>query len=100
LPLFAWDLAALKGRPGRRYRLLWLCWAGMVVTLGVLVWLHQSLAEMLAPAGQPLTDPDFFNSTHGWYLWLSTVQWACGLAYAGLTLRAWQVADGNGKSFK
>jgi hypothetical protein len=97
LAVFAWDLAALKDRSRRRRWGLWISWAGMLVTLGVLVWLHQSLAGMLAPGGQSSSDPALFRSTHRWYLWMSTVQWGCGVAYAGLTLWAWQGGGGNGK---
>jgi hypothetical protein len=94
LPL-AWDAAAARDPAGRRRRLRWLTWAGMVVLLGVLVWLHPRLEQLLDAESQRVLDRHAFRTGHRWYLWVSTVQWALGLAYALLTLGAWRAEDGK-----
>jgi hypothetical protein len=91
--VLAWDLAALKERPGLRRNLLWSCWAGMLVTLVLLVRQHMSLAAMMIPANRQLTNPSLFSAMHRWYLWLSTFQWVFALGYAGLSLWTWRCED-------
>jgi len=93
LAVFAWDLAVSRDRSARRRGLLWTSWAGMLATLGLLAWLHVLLADMMVRQGHRLTDPDLFRPLHRWYLWTSTVQWGCGLVYAGLSLWAWRSED-------
>ena len=88
LVIFAWDLVCLKDGPARR-RLLWACWAGMLITLAILVYFHGSLSEMMDRAPPSPTDALSFQSLHRWYLWISTVQWACGVAYTFLSLTSW-----------
>jgi hypothetical protein len=89
LIVLAWDVAVVKDESRRRW-IRWLAWVGMVVTLGLLVWLHLRLDDYL--------DADKFNRRafrpeHRTYLWLSTIQWACGLVYLGLTLHVWRRED-------
>jgi hypothetical protein len=91
LTILAWDLAVLKDGPRRR-RLLWFCWAGMVLTLGLLVYFHQVLAAMM-PHKPDSVDAGSFRTMHSLYLWTSTVQWSCGVAYTVLTLAAWRSED-------
>jgi hypothetical protein len=91
LPLLAWDVAV---RPASRRRAVrWLCWGGLAVTLGLLVWLHRHLDVLLDPAAFAILDPEAFYSTHRWYLHVSTVQWACALAYGVLALLDWRDED-------
>ncbi len=92
LVIFAWDLVLLKNGPIRR-RLLWICWAGMAVTLALLVYFHSSLSEMMDSGNLSTPIPDSFHALHRWYLWISTVQWACGVAYAFLTVAGWRQTD-------
>ncbi len=88
---FAWD-AARCGDPCRRRRLLrWGTWAGMALTLATLLWLHPVLSGQMR-AGGSAAGPSFHN-LHRVYLWVSTVQWACGLVFAGATLLAWRAED-------
>jgi hypothetical protein len=95
LLLLAWD-AAVSGDPSRRRRWLrWLAWASMVLALGLLVWLHVYLDEWLDAAAAAARDPHTFRILHRCYLWISTMQWAGGVVYALLALRAWRVEDGN-----
>jgi hypothetical protein len=93
LALLAWDLAVLRDRSALRRCLLWLSWSGMLVTQGLLFRLHPMLADQLVREGHLLSDPAFFRPWHRVYLWISTVQWGCGLAYAVLTLWAWRMED-------
>ncbi|MBI1916254.1 MAG: hypothetical protein HYS12_16215 [Planctomycetes bacterium] len=91
LPLLAWDAAA---RPASRRRALrWLCWGGLAVALALLVWLHRHLDALLDPAAFAVLDPDAFYPAHRWYLHVSTVQWACALAYGLLALLDWRDED-------
>src|SRR5262245_13630283 len=47
LAVWGWDLSAIRGAsPGGR-RLRWAIWAGLVLSLVVLVWLHPRLDELL-----------------------------------------------------
>jgi len=90
LGVLAWDVAVStdKSRPQRRAR--WLSWAAMVVALGWLVWLHRHLDDLLDAAS---FDRSTFRTSHRVYLWLSTIQWGCGVAYALLALGAWRRED-------
>ncbi len=93
LLLLAWD-AAISGDPSwRRRRLRWLSWVGMVVALGLLVWLHPRLDSLFDRENVLIQDYPTFRVGHRWYLWISSVQWGCGVAYALLTLRAWREED-------
>jgi hypothetical protein len=93
LALLAWDGAA-SGRRGSRWSSMrWLAWLGMAVTLGLLVWLHPMLDELLDPEALEVLEPKAFRVRHRWYLWISTIQWAFGLIYMGLMLRIWQTED-------
>jgi hypothetical protein len=93
LVIFAWDLAFVKHCPMRR-RLLWICWAGMLSTLALLVYFHGSLTDMMNQAGRSPKNPQSFQSLHSWYLWVSTIQWTVGVVYTFLALGAWRQVDG------
>jgi hypothetical protein len=85
----------LTGRTPGRPRLRWATLAFLVITLGVLVALHQrldSLLEWAESTGSGL-DREAFRPLHRLYLWVSTAQWAGAVLFAGLTLRAWQRED-------
>jgi hypothetical protein len=87
----AWDVSRCRDNVRRRRRLRWLAWAGMALTLCALLGLHKALSGRLHP-GLVASDPSFRN-LHRLYLWVSTVQWACSLVYAGLMLLAWRAED-------
>jgi hypothetical protein len=90
LPL-AWDAAFSRDRQPWRRRGRWLAWVGMALTLAALVWLHGHLDRLLDdPSG---VDRAAFRTVHRLYLWVSTAQWACALAYAALALFAWRDED-------
>lgn len=90
---FAWDAAACRD-PDRRRRLArWLGWAGCVVLLGALAWLHGELDARIDLEAERLRDRPTFKAIHIGYLWVSTAHWALGLALAWLTLRAWRAED-------
>jgi hypothetical protein len=61
----------------------------MLGTLALLVFFHGSLTDMMGRTGHSPMDPQSFRSLHSWYLWISTIQWAAGVAYTLLTLAAW-----------
>jgi hypothetical protein len=65
----------------------------MALTLAVLAALHLYLDELFDRdlAGSP--DRAAFTAGHRWYLWISTAQWACAVAFAVLTLFAWRDED-------
>jgi hypothetical protein len=92
LLVLALDLAAARETAWVR-RLRWLLWLGMVVTLIVLVVLHPRMDRSIDVNTPTIIDYETFTPMHRLYLWVSTVQWGCALAYAWLTLRAWREAD-------
>jgi hypothetical protein len=65
----------------------------MLLILLALVRRHQQLDQMLNLETRELANPQAFRTGHRWYLWLSTVQWACALVYAVLALRGWRAED-------
>jgi hypothetical protein len=93
LVVLGWDVAA--SRDPRRWRRLlrWLTWLVMATALGVLVWLHPRLDALLDVDFQEILDRRLFRGLHRRYLWVSTAQWAAGIAAVLLMLRAWQGED-------
>jgi hypothetical protein len=94
LALWGWDLTAMRGTSAGVTRLRWAIWAGLVLSLVVLVWLHPRLDELLVPEDAIVLDPHHFRSLHERYLIVTTVQWAGCLLLTALTIRAWQGEDG------
>jgi hypothetical protein len=92
LAILAWDLFS-KNHGFRLFLTRWLCWVGMLGLLVALVWLHHHLEAFLDVEEHRLIRAPTFRTGHRWYLWLSTIQWGLSLAYAGLSLRGWQVED-------
>jgi hypothetical protein len=92
LLVLALDLAAARETAWVR-RLRWLLWLGMVAALIVLVVLHPRMDRSIDVNTPTIIDYEAFTPMHRLYLWVSTVQWGCALAYAWLTLRAWREAD-------
>lgn len=92
LPL-AWDVAAVPDPSARRRRGRWLTWLGMAALLVALAVLHRHLEGLLDTQAKTLRDAETFRPGHRLYLWLSTVQFACALAYTLLTLWAWRAED-------
>jgi hypothetical protein len=89
----AWDVAASPDRRSRRQQWRWLAWFGMAVTMGLLVWMHPRLDQLLDPETQAILYRQAFRREHSLYLWTSTVQWGFGVVYAVLTLWAWRAED-------
>jgi hypothetical protein len=85
LAVFAWDVSATPSY--RRSR--WATWGGMAVSLAALFFLHAVLDANFDPARRSSPDPAAFRFVHGAYLWVSTVQWIFGLAFAWWTVKAW-----------
>lgn len=93
LAVWGWDLSAGRGMsPGAR-RLGWTIWAGLVLSLALLAWLHLRLDELLDPEDILVLDRPLFRSRHSGYLFISTVQWAGCLLLSALTIRAWRDED-------
>src|SRR5438093_9674678 len=83
-----WDaLATRRARTARGG--LWLVMAGAQAALFVL---HPYLDAMFDSEALLLRDRSF-RTWHRTYLWISTVQWAAGVAYAALTVWAWRADD-------
>jgi len=93
LLILFWDLLAARDSAAWRRRGRWLMWAGLFVTLLSLFWLHARLDEQLVIKGRIIRDAEVFYPLHRLYLWISTVQWACGLLYILLSLAAWRRED-------
>jgi hypothetical protein len=93
LSLMALELFLARDPSRRRLLARWLLWLGMAVTLAGLFWLHPQLDRLMDLETNRVLDRATFRSAHRLYLWLSTLQWACGLAYGGLALAGWRAAD-------
>lgn len=76
----------MQARPGGAGGAPWACWAGLALTLAVLVGLHARLDAMLDPGGFHILDPEAFGVGHPWYFHLSTVQWLCAVSYGVLSV--------------
>jgi hypothetical protein len=86
----AWDVTAGRDASTVRRRGRWVALAVMATALGVLVWLHGHLDRLLDTDS---LDRAAFRMGHRAYLWVSTLQWAAGIVFAVLSLRAWQAED-------
>ena len=80
----AWAAAASRWR--------WAAWAGMALPQVGVVWLHHELSRQMKD-GLDHTDKARFLAWHGAYMTCNLVQLLAGLAFAGLSLRAWRVHD-------
>ena len=70
----------------------------MLLTLLWLIWLHPRLEQLLVPKGRLILDYEMFRARHRLYLWVSTVQWGCGLVYLLVSLISWRRMDGERKT--
>ena len=55
-----------------------------------LFFLHAEMDAVMDSARAFVVDRDGFYTLHRAYLISSTIQWAAGLAWIGLTIRAWR----------
>jgi hypothetical protein len=92
VPLLA-DALARGCQSRRRTRLRLAVWGGLAITLALLVWLHPRVDAFLDADLHIIEDFKGFRPWHRWYLWISTVQWALGVAYMALMLWAWRDED-------
>jgi hypothetical protein len=93
LAVWCWDIWAARGMSARGRRLRWAIWAGLVLSLVLLAWLHVRLDELLDPEGVLVLDRPRFRSLHRRYLMASTAQWAGCLLLSALTIQAWREED-------
>ena len=91
LAMWGWDIAAARNSAVHRRWLRWALWTLLVLTLGLLAWLHPHL-DGLIEERQILDRPRFYQ-LHSWYLHISTVQWAASLLLTAATLRSWRTED-------
>jgi hypothetical protein len=92
LTLWAWDIAGTRDS-SKRLWLRWAIWAVLVVTLGLLAWLHLRLDDLLVADSFHILDRSRFRELHRWYLNISTLQWGGSILLVGLTLFAWRSED-------
>jgi hypothetical protein len=93
LGVLAWEELASRdpSRPRRRLRVV--LWLGLLATLLGLLWLHGRLEDHLDPDSRLIFERTTFHDWHRLYLWVSTVQWGCALAYVVLLMAAWRKED-------
>jgi hypothetical protein len=84
LVILAWDQWATRPARGR-----WLLWSGMTIALAGLAVLHPMIEARVDYTDGRISDYTGFYARHRIYLWVSTIQWAIGLVYVVLMLRAW-----------
>jgi hypothetical protein len=86
LLLMAWDQWATRPARGR-----WVMWVLMTSGLVGLLVLHPMIEGRIDFKGEgKIHDYAGFYLRHRIYLWVSTVQWAVGVVYILLMLRAWR----------
>jgi hypothetical protein len=93
LALMAWDLFHWRSaaRLGNRVRVgLYVLMVSTAVTLAVL---HGRLDGLLDVENRSVVDREAFRFVHRAYLWVSSGQWACAVAYLVATLAVWQRED-------
>jgi hypothetical protein len=93
LALWGWDLASGRGRSPGGHRLRWAIWAALVLLLGLLVWLHPQLDQLLDAEATLVLDRPHFRALHRRYLMISTAQWAGCLLLSALTIWTWRDVD-------
>ena len=91
--LWAWDIGSSKDNGAARRRLRWALWLVLLLTLGLLAWLHVRLDELLDTNTFGILDRPHFYELHAWYLHISTVQWVASLILVLTTLVAWRAED-------
>lgn len=99
LALIAWDLAASRDPRRSRFFLRVVLFALMVVAAGALFDLHHRLESYLDIENEVVLDRHAFRPLHRIYLWVSSAQWACAVAYLALTLAAWSKEDSSNRTF-
>jgi Na+-driven multidrug efflux pump len=97
LLVLLWDLIAARDPSRKRRWSRWGLWTAMLLTLLALFQLHGRLDALLVIKGRIIRDAEVFHIQHRIYLWISTVQWACGLLYLLATMIVWRREDGLGK---
>ncbi len=98
LLVLVWDLVAARDPSRWRRIVLRTSWVSMLLTLLWLIWLHPRLEQLLVPKGRLILDYEMFRARHRLYLWVSTVQWGCGLVYLLVSLISWRRMDGERKT--
>src|SRR5262245_13000536 len=93
LAVWCWDLSAGRGTSPRGRRLRWAIWAGLVLSLALLAWLHLRLDDLLDPEDVLILDRPRFHSLHRRYLIVSTIQWVGCILLSASTMRAWRDED-------
>jgi hypothetical protein len=68
-------------------------WTLLVLTLGLLAWLHPRLDDLIDLDASRILDRSRFRQLHRVYLHISTVQWAVSLILTATTLLAWRCED-------
>jgi hypothetical protein len=96
LGILAVDVAVTEGESRRVRAGRALTCLGMLLLLAALAWLRPQMDQYLDLDVHELLDRRAFRTLHRTYLWLSTFQWALGLVFIGLTLRAWRQEDRGG----
>ena len=87
--LWGWDIADAKDSSVARHRFRWSLWLVLLLTLGILAWLHVRLDKLLDTSSFLILDPPRFYDLHRWYLHVSAFQWAISLVLTAATLLAW-----------
>jgi hypothetical protein len=93
LALMAWDLVTAHDSVRLRSRARICLFILMVAAAIGLMVLHPRLEALLDVESESVVDRHAFKPLHRAYLWISSGQWACALAYMLLTLAAWRNED-------
>jgi len=95
LAFWMWDITSSRYAAVGRRRLRWALWLLLLLTLGLLAWLHVMMDQCLDIESQQILDRGRMRYLHVWYLNISTIQWAASLMLVALTLLTWKAEDCN-----
>ncbi len=93
LLVMGWDLVAARDPSRFRNRLRMGLWVLLWVGLAGLFWMHQRMDGLLDASDSSVRDAKAFYPLHRVYLWISTGQWGCGLAFLWTSVQGWRASD-------
>lgn len=91
--LWMWELMSRNNAHRVQLLISWALWLLLLLSVGLLTWLHAVMDQHLDLVSQIVLDRDRFRVLHSWYLIISTIQWAASISLLSMTLLNWQSKD-------
>ena len=90
--VWSWDIAR-SHELVKMQRLRWILWLVLLLTLGLMAWLHVRMDALLVLDEYRISDRSQFRVLHSWYLIASTVQWVASMVLMFVTIIVWRRED-------